>query len=215
MIKLMQMATSKDNCSMESLIEITHNKIIKKCEYHGILNYDEVFIGSSGYRWCLHCKNKKPSTTNILKISYTELKCKKCKILKPIDNFYKNSNPKNALCKLCDKKRKSEYRKRPDVRQKEYISEMTRFYKKKYGITFEDYDFMFKSQNGLCAICKNPSSRIDKRTNKTQRLHVDHCHVTKKVRGLLCTKCNQGIGYFNDNILLLESCVKYLHESIK
>jgi hypothetical protein len=54
--------------------------------------------------------------------------------------------------------------------------------KRRYGITPEQYDILFAAQNGRCALC--PS------VPKQRRLHIDHDHVTKKVRGLLCYRCN-------------------------
>lgn len=42
--------------------------------------------------------------------------------------------------------------------------------------------------------------------------YVDHCHTTKKVRGILCNKCNFGIGHFDDNPALLESAIRYLKD---
>ena len=135
--------------------------------------------------------------------------CKKCNIKKPLDEFYKKASRGN-LCIACDKQKRHEYRKRPEVRERAYIYQMKRFYKKKYGISFEDYDEMLKKQKGLCAVCRKQNTKIDSRSKKTQRFHVDHCHETKKIRGLLCMKCNQGIGFFDDNILYLESCIRYL-----
>jgi hypothetical protein len=65
------------------------------------------------------------------------------------------------------------------------------YYFLKYGITYEDYDRMLLQQNGVCAICGTPP--------KKNRLAVDHCHKTKKVRGLLCFRCNYGLNWFQDN----------------
>lgn len=52
-----------------------------------------------------------------------------------------------------------------------------------------------------------------KKWSKLKRiLGVDHCHITGKVRGLLCMKCNSAIGFFNDDINLLQLAIKYLKE---
>ena len=77
-----------------------------------------------------------------------------------------------------------------------------RYILKKFGLTFELYAEMEKKQKGRCAIC---GGRPGKR-----RLHIDHDHKTKKVRGLLCTRCNVGLGMFRDNIKLMEKGAKYL-----
>jgi hypothetical protein len=71
----------------------------------------------------------------------------------------------------------------------------------RYGITSDDYAKMFVKQNGVCAICgKKPDLK----------LHVDHCHKTKKVRGLLCGNCNRGLGLFKDEVESLEKAIQYL-----
>jgi hypothetical protein len=70
---------------------------------------------------------------------------------------------------------------------------------------------MFKEQNGVCAICGQPEVAIDKRTNIIKLLAVDHDHQTGKVRGLLCQKCNHGIGNFNDNQVNLQLAIQYLN----
>ena len=63
-----------------------------------------------------------------------------------------------------------------------------------YGITHEEYDKMFASQDGKCAICKQfPTKNV--RAHWGGKLCVDHCHETGKVRGLLCNDCNLAIGY--------------------
>lgn len=64
-----------------------------------------------------------------------------------------------------------------------------------YGMTAEGYRSMLESQNGGCAICAATVSG-DRRSD---RLHVDHCHTTGRVRGLLCSACNLGIGKFGDD----------------
>lgn len=77
---------------------------------------------------------------------------------------------------------------------------------RKYGITIERYESMLDEQGGVCAICRG-SDNGDKSTG---RFHVDHCHKTGKVRGLLCMSCNHGLGKFKDSIESLRSAAAYL-----
>ena len=74
-----------------------------------------------------------------------------------------------------------------------------------YGLSVNDYDALMESQNNCCAICK--------KTCITGRaLAIDHDHNTNKVRGLLCNKCNQGLGFFDDSIDLLQGAMVYLNQ---
>jgi hypothetical protein len=59
-------------------------------------------------------------------------------------------------------------------------------------------------QKYSCAICKISASELDR------ELSVDHDHATDKVRGLLCSPCNIGLGIFQDNIEFLQEAIKYL-----
>lgn len=74
---------------------------------------------------------------------------------------------------------------------------------RQYGITQEDFDALLKQQDNVCAICEKPCIT-------EQPLSIDHDHTTNKVRGLLCRKCNSGIGMLGDSPLLLEKALKYL-----
>ena len=76
---------------------------------------------------------------------------------------------------------------------------------KRYGITTDTYYQMLKSQNGVCKICSQACLT-------GRELCVDHCHTTGKVRGLLCGKCNSGLGSFNDNIQSLKMAIEYLED---
>jgi hypothetical protein len=77
--------------------------------------------------------------------------------------------------------------------------------KNRYGITEEQYDEMYEKQNGKCAICFKPAELKSKK-----RLNVDHDHSTGKVRGLLCSSCNRGLGLFEDSKDVLISAQHYL-----
>jgi Autographiviridae endonuclease VII len=91
-----------------------------------------------------------------------------------------------------------EYRERRRARDRE--AQRKQRFKKVYGISLADYDMMFARQGGACAICK--------RADRT--LCVDHCHVTGKVRGLLCAKCNSALGFCNDDPGHLLAAAAYL-----
>jgi hypothetical protein len=82
---------------------------------------------------------------------------------------------------------------------------------KRYGLTAEQHDAMLKKQHGLCAICLKPPSSTKKRTNI---LHVDHCHVTGKVRGLLCARCNVMLAHL-ENPAWTPKAQAYLSEAAK
>jgi hypothetical protein len=70
-----------------------------------------------------------------------------------------------------------------------------------YGLTKEGYDRMLAQQHGACAICKRQPQ---------ETLCIDHDHDTGQVRGLLCRKCNLGLGFFDDSPSLLRSAAAYL-----
>jgi len=74
-----------------------------------------------------------------------------------------------------------------------------------YGISLEAFEELLAKQGGCCAICgrQDPDDRYF-------GLRVDHCHDSNKVRGLLCGKCNQAIGLFDENIDSMKAAIKYL-----
>jgi len=76
--------------------------------------------------------------------------------------------------------------------------------KKKYGLTLEDYEELRTKQNECCACCGKHESVL------TRGLHVDHCHETGKIRGLLCHLCNTAIGKLGDNVEGLTRALIYL-----
>jgi Recombination endonuclease VII len=72
-----------------------------------------------------------------------------------------------------------------------------------YGISLEEYDAMLERQGGVCAICKKAPAR-------GKVLFVDHCHVTGRVRGLLCAKCNSVLAFGHDDLDILRAAIAYL-----
>ena len=154
--------------------------------------------------------------------------CATCKTIKPTSDFPKRSDSKDGLgrhCKPCRNQYMREYqRNRPPLeykikRTQYYVNRMAKAktcpqaqkkYKNRcqarrfntYKLTANDYSKMVRKQKSLCAICGI----------YRENLYIDHCHKTGKVRGLLCVKCNTGLGYFRDSIDVMQKAIKYLEQ---
>lgn len=83
--------------------------------------------------------------------------------------------------------------------------------KKLYGITLQEYETRLAEQNSVCAICGGKETTKDK-DGAPRRMPVDHCHKTGRIRGLLCTQCNRGLGMFGDDRERLLAAAKYLEK---
>ena len=146
------------------------------------------------------------------------LRCNKCGQIKPMEQFPVNSKcstGRSSPCKECrnrqrkmlpvtlyrrERDRQRAIRRRSDPRfpiwRKSYVL------RKQYGLTFLEFQQLKEVHNNRCAICgTQPEPR---------NLHIDHVHGTKKVRGLLCSNCNAGVGQFRDDPLLLIKAAQYL-----
>jgi hypothetical protein len=149
-------------------------------------------------------------------------RCKFCLLEGSGDIFASagNGTYKN-ICKKCNNKNKRDKynsnlelsRKLGKEKAKEFRrtrKEWTRNYdlKRFYNITIEQFEEMKSSQNGKCAICKTTEPK-----GRHNVFAVDHCHKTGKVRGLLCNKCNVGLGSFRDDIESLNCAVEYLNKN--
>ena len=124
--------------------------------------------------------------------------CTTCNEFKNADQFTLSYDKRSfggvsmrSKCKSCDEHRKYK-----------------RFIKKTYDITYEDYEELLEQQNYHCAICESKIS-----SSRTSRLFIDHNHNTGKVRGLLCSACNHGLGLFKDSPKLLKKAISYLTSS--
>jgi hypothetical protein len=147
-------------------------------------------------------------------------KCPKCTRILEDQKFYikryKNgSTGLRSYCKDCSTAERDEWR-----RTSPSDNERNKFYNKKHAdrirgmklvknywphLTWEqaitEWQTLFNKQNGKCAL-----------GHEAKRLHVDHCHATGRVRGLLCYNCNNGIGRLKDNVDLLQKAIIYLSE---
>lgn len=124
-----------------------------------------------------------------------------------VDNFYKSSLKFwSYCCKKCNAIRVKKWRKNNPPR----CAKAAKKYhlKHKYGITPEQKDDMLKKQKNRCLICG--SLPTISKFHQASNLHVDHCHKTNKVRGLLCHLCNRGLGYFKDDHKLMAKASRYL-----
>jgi len=81
-------------------------------------------------------------------------------------------------------------------------------YKRNYGISLNDYQAIYTEQHGRCLGCGS-----EKSAHGRNGLHVDHCHVTGKIRGLLCNMCNQALGRAKDNPVVLRTLASYLERN--
>ena len=110
--------------------------------------------------------------------------------------------------KLSNKKYREKNRELIREKQKKFnkenpIKRKNSMLKYHYGITLDDYNKMFKQQNGKCAICKRHQN------NLTRTLCVDHDHKTNQVRALLCVTCNTDVSVVEDR---LKEMLKYLNK---
>ncbi len=92
------------------------------------------------------------------------------------------------------------------------LQEKDRDLKRKFGITLDQYTEMLQTQGGVCALCGEPEKAIDKRSGKPKNLSVDHNHDTGKVRALLCTNCNHGIGSLQEDVTRLQKAIQYIEQ---
>lgn len=97
-----------------------------------------------------------------------------------------------------------------EYRRSDPILEKERYLLSRFEISMQDYNNMLSAQGGVCAICKQPETH--KRNDKVKALAVDHHHGTGKVRGLLCSDCNTGIGKLKDSPDVLQSAIDYLRK---
>lgn len=97
---------------------------------------------------------------------------------------------------ICDRKAARYHSQLPEEKRRKFLATA-------YGITPEIYQEMYAAQGGRCAICCDQHHQLD----------IDHCHVEHRIRGLLCQRCNKGLGLMRDNPLFLRTAAAYLEGS--
>ncbi len=83
----------------------------------------------------------------------------------------------------------------------------------RFGVTLKEYQEKLVSQHGVCAICGKPETSTF--NGKLRNLSIDHNHITKKPRGLLCNDCNVMLGWAHEDVSILLNAVKYLEFWLK
>lgn len=154
--------------------------------------------------------------------------CRKCGEEKTLNFFAKSKRHKDGYrneCKTCyndyHKKRRNE---NPELAQKirdaqtrwriaNPEADRRKYLLRKFNITLEEYNELLDKQGGVCAICGDEERVIRRAKSGKEMLAVDHCHDTGKIRGLLCFKCNTGIGALGDSVEGLERALSYLRRT--
>lgn len=162
----------------------------------------------------------------------TRKTCSKCKVEQPVEDFHHRASSKDGLysyCKRCKSEGDKRYRDahpemmrardqryrsaNPDKHrkyQKTYrethkptpAQQKKRWIERTYGLSIEAYIRMVVDQSNACLICQ-----------ESTRLFVDHDHVTGEIRGLLCVRCNTGLGMMRDSEGILLAAVTYLRRA--
>ena len=175
---------------------------------------------------CLYCHEVKPlsnfvrSNGNVdentcvqcLLTLIEEKECSRCHQIKPLSDFVKSKAKRMGLVSRCKQCLSETHPHRPYVPGK-YPTPTPEVARSKnlfrlYGITLVEYDAMLALQGGVCKVCGGPPY------GKGGRYHVDHDHVTGKIRGILCHKCNVALGMVQDKVEHLKALIAYLGEPI-
>lgn len=115
-------------------------------------------------------------------------RCAQCREVKRLTEFHRapqQSGGDNCYCKDCRK-----------------VQARATHLKRSYGMTVAEYDAMVEEQGGVCACCRERPPQ-----------HVDHDHQTGEVRGVVCFRCNAGIGQFSDRADLMRNAITYLERT--
>lgn len=144
--------------------------------------------------------------------------CQYCKETKPLTEFYtdkKMADGYSKRCKACAKRMVNEWRSNHVEEHRARVKEWRDANPEKhadmsarwrYGLPMGTYAKMLAAQDEKCAICRTDTPG----GNAIRRFHVDHCHETGTIRGLLCTSCNNGLGRFQHREDLLQAAIRYL-----
>lgn len=157
-------------------------------------------MSEPGTKFCKKCGNEYPATTEYFFVDKRtpdklSLPCKECKRV-----YRRSERGKAAKRRYIHSERGKAYRQGHKAKEADRHDK----YKRRYGLGIKDYNQLFQKQDGCCVICNRHQSELKR------RLDVDHDHETKKVRALLCNRCNRALGIVGDDAELLKKLTKYL-----
>jgi hypothetical protein len=127
-------------------------------------------------------------------------------------NFHKDKSSADGFSHKCKKCQNLANRKSYTKHLESRLEQYRHYYRTtgiftKYGLTPKEWDKLYESQQGCCAICGRHQSEVPEK----RRLAVDHNHLTGSIRGLLCTSCNTKLGWLENNF---SSIVDYLKKDV-
>lgn len=113
--------------------------------------------------------------------------CTVCNEEKPIEEFFlrRDRNNRASQCSACNYARIKNWKEKDGNKARTNASSRKSALKREYGITPEQYEELLEKQNYCCAVCERHQDEFPR------RLAVDHNHITREIRGLLCTHCNR------------------------
>lgn len=164
----------------------------------------------------------------MIKRTATAKQCSKCKQMKLYEEFHHDKNRKDNYaywCKACANacnpekerrykdRRKQLWHSKPNdhpSKLKKYASNRLRRRAFVYGITLDEFASLLASQGGACPICGVKFESLP-----SQNIHLDHCHVTNRIRGILCNKCNVLLGFAGDEPTRLLRAAAYINNALQ
>jgi hypothetical protein len=140
-------------------------------------------------------------------LSDTHKECSCCEKVLPHECYHKDKRAPAGLayyCITCVLEKQRKWHKEKSHLEEYRNRRRSSYMKMNYGITLEERTKLLEQQEFKCAICQ-----IELKTQGTHT-HTDHCHGSGKVRGILCTNCNRGLGHFKDSVSHLRAAIDYL-----
>lgn len=135
--------------------------------------------------------------------------CPKCAREDSLKHYHTNKKPLTIEQK--ENKKISNLKWKHSIRESGFTNQQITVIKNRYNLSEEELVLLVNKQECKCVICeKELNKNVSSSKDKSADLCVDHCHITNKVRGLLCRDCNFALGLFKDNINNLTNAIKYL-----